>query len=259
MERDEEDSQERRTGRSKVREGLVILLLLSSTLFLPFANAVQVTVNPRAVNPFGVQFKDVSGQVTPTSSELFSGIGVCADKPNPSTVLGIGCFNGTGNDTIVFYLHPFELQQLTYTFNVTTYANASATHVLDLRFATVQPAKIIGTTIATKSYNFATSIQDVTFNAASSDPAFTLVFFSAAQNLANAAVYGTAFFALIIVTLGLLFFASLADQSRALIENRKPFLTTKRAMVIGVVSIIGWGLLIVVAASTSGALSGLGI
>jgi hypothetical protein len=133
---------------------------------------------------------------------------VCADKPNPATVLGYPCLNNVGNDTIYFVVSGFENIQRAYSFSVQAQANATGTHVLTLRFVGVQPLSVIGTTIASKAYDFSNKWQQVTFNAGTTgttDPAFLITYGSVSGNIGNGVTLGAALLVILVLVVSIAF------------------------------------------------------
>jgi hypothetical protein len=159
------------------------------------------------VNPFGVTIVDGIGSwiVVPTVSEQMASWATCADQPKPTTVLGYPCLNGSGNDTIYFVVSGFENIQRAYSFNVQTFANDTGTHVMVLRFVGVQPLSVIGTTIASKSYDFSNKWQQVTFNALTTDPNFQIVYGSVSGNIGNGVTLGAALLVILVLVVSIAF------------------------------------------------------
>src|SRR5207245_5150424 len=166
----------RNSGRPRtVHHHLELLIFFLAVLLLSPVYAASTTVNPRAVNPFGLSFNNTVGSVTPIIPELFASIGVCADKPKSTSVLGYPCFNGSGNDTMYFIYRGFELSQKAYVFNVQAYANATGTHVLILRFPGSVPSKVIGTTLVSQAFDYRDGWLQLQFTAGTTNPALTII------------------------------------------------------------------------------------
>jgi hypothetical protein len=153
-----------------------------------------------------------------------------------------------------FVYRGFELSQKIYMFSVQAYANATGSHILVLRFPGSVPSKVLGSTMSSFSFDYGNGWEQVVFNAGTTDPVFTIIFNSGAQGLFNAAVVGSAFVPLIMISLGILFGTTMFARFRATITQTEPFVTVKQAFILGVVVIIGWLIVIIIASQAGGAL-----
>src|SRR5207245_8338667 len=128
------------------------------------------------------------------------------------------------NDTMDYIYRGFELSQTAYVFNVQAYANATGSHIFILRFPGSVPSKVIGITLVSQAFDYGNGWLQVQFTAGTTDPAFTIIFNSGAQGLFNAAVVGSVFVPLIIISLGTLFAPTMYARFKATMTGIEPFI-----------------------------------
>jgi hypothetical protein len=84
--------------------------------------------------------------------------GVCAQKPNPSTIFGVSCFNGYNNATMIFNVTGYENSQGFYKFFLNSYGNGS----LQFIFIGAVPGQVVDNAHLIQSNNYAAGKETIT-------------------------------------------------------------------------------------------------
>lgn len=205
----------------------------------------STTLAPRATAPYGITIANKFGYVNVTNTQAMASL--------PQVF--------ANNGTILFNLVGFERAQVSYTYLARSFGNGT----FDLRFQTsgLQPRV---TAALSSSQSFTSSnIQVVDYSSnVATDPVILLFQGLASQQLFNAAVYASFFFGVIMTSIGVLYAITVAGRvfkGFDVITGRhtpEPKISTTQVTIIGLMVIIGFGTMIVIAVFFGNVLKGLG-
>jgi hypothetical protein len=84
-------------------------------------------------------------------NQSLAGYGICPVNPNPSTIFGVGCFNGVSNATMVFNVTGYENTQTFYKFLFNSFGNGT----LAIIFIGAVPGQVVDDAKLIQSNNYA--------------------------------------------------------------------------------------------------------
>lgn len=222
---------------------LATCLLLVLGFALVHSASASVTLAPGASAPYGITIANKFGYVNVTNTQAMNS------------------FTDFSNGTILFDLRGFERAQVTYSYLTRSFGNGT----FDLRFQTsgLQPRV---TALLANSVQFTGSnIQVVDYTSSVTNNPTILVFQGlASQQLFNAAVYASFFFGLIITCIGVLYgvtiFARVWKGFDIITGEHtpNPVISTTQVTIVGLMTVIGFGVMIVIAVFFGSVLKGLG-
>lgn len=205
-----------------------------------------VSLAPRATSPYGVTIANKFGYVNVTN------------RQNLANFPKVFAANGT----IYFDVRGWERTQIIYSYLVRAFGNGT----LDLRFITsgIMPS-VRGGQLATSQVFTSSNIQVVDYTStAVSDPLSIVFQTSASQQVFNAAVYASFFFGIIITSIGVLYAVTLFSNVKRGFDTisgsrtRAPAVSTTQVTIVGVMVIVGFGIMIIIAVFFGNVLKGIG-
>jgi hypothetical protein len=219
-----------------------ILLLLLGGPFVYSVSGATVTLAPRASAPYGITIANKFGYLNVTNTQA------------------LNSFTDYANGTVFFDVRGLERNQITYSYLARAFGNGT----FDLRFQTsgLQPRV---TSSAGSTPFLSSSVQVVDYSSSITNDPLVLVFQgTASQQLFNAAVYGSFFFGVIMTSIGVLYgvtlFGRVVRGFDPITGNKtpEPQISTTQVTIIGLMVIIGFGIMIVIAVFFGNVLKGLG-
>ena len=218
-------------------------MLLASSVHPVLAT---VTLAPRANAPYGVTIVTKYGYLNVTNTQNL------ANFPKVYAA----------NGTIYFDVRGWERTQIIYSYLVRAFGNGT----LDLRFITsgIMPG-VRGGALSTSQVFTSSNVQVVDYTSSALNDPLSIVFItSASQQVFNAAVYASFFFGIIITSIGVLYAVTLfANVKRGFdtisgSRTRAPAVSTTKVTIVGVMVIIGFGIMIIIAVFFGNVLKGIG-
>lgn len=230
-------------GRYRAWWRLALLLLpLSVILVSPVAGA-SVTLAPRVSPPYGITIANKFGFLNVTNTQT------------------LNSFIDFTNGTILFNVAGLERTQITYSYTARSYGNGT----FDLRFQTSGLTPRLTDALASSSQYTSGNVQVIDYSGnVVNDPVILVFQGLASQQLYNAAVYASFFFGLIITCVGVLYGVTLMGRIKLGLDvisgqrSVKPAITTTQVTIIGLMVIIGFGTMIIIAVFFGNVLKGLG-
>lgn len=221
---------------------IVLLLPVSVMLVSPVAGA-SVVLAPRATPPYGITIANKFGFLNVTNTQ------------------SMNSFTDFTNGTILFNLAGFERAQVTYSYTARSYGNGT----FDLRFQTSSLVPRVTDALASSSTYTTGNVQVIDYSGnVVNDPVILVFQGLASQQLYNAAVYASFFFGLIVSCIGVLYAVTIMGRIKLGMDvitgsrSVKPAITTTQVTIVGLMVIIGFGTMIIIAVFFGNVLKGLG-